>query len=101
MRETSANIIETFISTSRYLDQIYPTELQINKAISFNTEPPSPVWTKLDDFNFEIVNFLFIGGDVFRSPPLHMVRSLFGLREHVLIIVTPTIEIISKFCYRH
>ena len=45
MRETSdnnqANIIETFISTSTtYLDQIYPTELQFNKEISFILTPP-------------------------------------------------------------
>ena len=49
------DIIEAFNSTSRYLDdllnivnpyfeqmvgQIYPTELQLNKANSFNTQAP-------------------------------------------------------------
>ena len=53
-------IIEAFNSTSRYLDdllnidnpcfeqmvsQIYPTELQLNKAISSNTEAPFLFWT--------------------------------------------------------
>ena len=92
-----ADIIEAFNSTSRYLDdllnidnpffeqkvgQIYPTELQLNKANSSETEAPfldlnwsitnvivsSKIYDKLDDFNFEIVNFPFFDGDVSRSP---------------------------------
>ena len=88
---------ETFNTTSRYLDdflnidnpyneqmvsQIYPTELQLNKANSSDTEAPflelnlsitnglvsSKIYDKWDDFNFEIVNFLFLDGDVPRSP---------------------------------
>ena len=54
-RESQADIIEAFNSTSRYLDdllnidniyfgqrvdRIYPTELQLNRANSFNTEAP-------------------------------------------------------------
>ena len=91
------DIIEAFNSTSRYLDdllnidnpyfeqmvgQIYPTELQLNKANSSNTEAPfldlnlsitngtasSKIYEKQDDFNFEIVNFPFLDGDVPRSP---------------------------------
>ena len=83
-----ADIIEAFNSTSRYLDdllnidnpyfeqmvgQIYPTELQLNKANSSDTEAPfldlnlsitngivsSKIYDKRDDFNFEIVNFPF------------------------------------------
>ena len=90
------DIIEAFNSTSRYLDdllyidnpyfeqmlgQIYPTELQLNKANSFDTEAPflnlylsitngivsSKIYYKRDDFNFEIVNFPFLDGDVPRS----------------------------------
>ena len=90
-------IIEAFNSTLRYLDgllnidthyfeqmvgQIYPTELQLNKANSSDTEAPfldlnlsitygivsSKIYDKRDDFNFEIVNFSFLGGDVPRSP---------------------------------
>ena len=62
--------------------QIYPTELQLNKANSSNTEAPfldlnlsitidivsSKIYGKRDDFKFEIVNFPFLGGDVPRSP---------------------------------
>ena len=91
-----ANIIEAFNSTSRYLDdlfnidnpyfeqmvgQIYPTELKLNKANSSDTEAPfldlnlsitygivsSKIYDKRDDFNFEIVNFPFLDGDVPRS----------------------------------
>ena len=92
-----ADIIEAYYSTSRYLDdllnidnpyfeqmvgQIYPTELQLNKVNSLNTEAPfldlnlsitngivsSKIYDKRDDFNFEIVNFQFLDGDVPRSP---------------------------------
>ena len=88
--------IEAFNSTSRYLDdllnidnpyfeqmvgQIYPTE-QLNKANSSDTEAPfldlnlsitngivsSKIYDKQDDFNFEIVNFPFLYGDVPLSP---------------------------------
>ena len=91
------DIIEAFNSTLRYLDdllnidnpyfeqmvgQIYPTELQLNKANSSDTEAPfldltmsttygivsSKIYYKRDDFNFEIVNFPFLDGVVPRSP---------------------------------
>ena len=91
------DIIETFISTSRYLDdllninnpyfeqmvgQIYPTELQLNKANSSDTEAPfldlnlsitnvivsSKIYDKRDDFNFALVNFPFLDGEVPHSP---------------------------------
>ena len=90
-------IIEAFNSTSRCLydllnidnpyfeqmvGQIYPTELQLNKAYSSDTEAPfldlnlsitngivsSKICDKRDYFNFEIVNFPFLDGDVSRSP---------------------------------
>ena len=62
--------------------QIYPTELQLNRANSSDTEAPfldsnlsktngivsSKIYDKRDDFNFEIVNFPFLDGDVPRSP---------------------------------
>ena len=54
--------------------QIYPTELQLNKAISSYTKAPSldlnlsfKFYGKRDDFNFEIVHFRFLNGDVPRS----------------------------------
>ena len=87
------DIIEAFNSNSRYLDdllnidnpyleqmvgQINPTELQLNKANSSDTEAPflvlnlsitngivsSKIYDQRDDFNFEIVNFSFLDGDV-------------------------------------
>ena len=89
------DIIEAFNPTSRYLDdllnidnpyfiqmvgQIYPTELQLNKANSSDTKAlfldlnlsitngiASKIYDKRDDFNFEIVNFPFLDGDVPRS----------------------------------
>ena len=62
--------------------QIYPTELQLNKANSSDTEAPfsdlylsitigivsSKIYDKRDDFNFKIVNFPFLDKDVPRSP---------------------------------
>ena len=61
--------------------QIYPTELQLNKANSSDTEAPfldlnlsitdgivsSKIYDKRDDFNFEIVDFPFLDGDVLHS----------------------------------
>ena len=58
--------------------QIYPTEHQINKANSSATEAPFldlilsiangtvsfKIYDKWGDFNFEIVNFPFLDGDV-------------------------------------
>ena len=85
-----AEIIEAFKSTSRYLDDllnidhpyfegmvnhIYPPELQLNKAKTFDTESPfldlhlcilnGFVSSKIyDDFDFDIVNFPLLDGDV-------------------------------------
>ena len=82
-----ADIIEAFNPTSRYLDdlsnndnpyfdrfvsQIYPPELQLNKANRSETEAPlldlhlsisngfvsSKIYDKRDDFDFDIVNFV-------------------------------------------
>ena len=71
--------------------QIYSTELQINKAISSDTEAPfldlnlsitngmvsSKLYDKQNDFNFEIVNFPFLDGDVPRSPSYRVYISQF------------------------
>ena len=91
-----AEIIEAFKSTSRYLDdllnidnpyfegmvnRIYPSELQLNKANTSDTEAPFldlhlsisngcvsfKMYDKRDDFDFDIVNFPFLDGDVSRS----------------------------------
>ena len=95
--DNQADIIKAFYSTSRYLDdvlnidnpyfegmvnQIYPPELQLNKANTSDTEPPfldlhlsisngfvsSKLYDKRDDFDFDIVNFPFLDGDVPRRP---------------------------------
>ena len=90
--DTQADVIEEFKSTSRYLDdllnidnpyfgglvcQIYPAELQLNKANTFDTEAPilsildgfvSPkIYDKRDDLDFGIVIFPFLDGDVPRT----------------------------------
>ena len=84
---------------------IYPTELQLNKANSSDTQAPfldlsitngivsSKKYDKRDDFNFEIVKFPFLDGDAPR--PLHIVYiflSLFVLQECVLMLMTLTTE---------
>ena len=58
--------------------KIYPSELQLNKANSSDTEAPflylhlttsdgfasSNIYDKRDDFNFDIVNLPFLDGDI-------------------------------------
>ena len=95
--KNQADIIEAFNSTSRYLDdllnidnnyfegmvdQIYPPELQLNKANNSDIDAPfldlhltisngfvsTKIYDKRDDFDFKIVNFPFLDGDVPRSP---------------------------------
>ena len=94
--DKQADVIDAFNTTSRYLDdildvnnvyfdimvsQIYPSELQLNKANTSDTKAAfldmhlsisndivsTKIYDKRDDFNFEIFNFLFIDGDVPRS----------------------------------
>ena len=86
--DKQANVLDAFNSTSRYLDdilninnvyidnmvsQIYPSELQLNKANTsdtdatfvtlhlsiFNDIVSTKRYDKRDDFDFEIVNFPF------------------------------------------
>ena len=65
------------------VSQINSTELQLDKANSSDTVPfldldlsisngivSSKIYDKRDDFNFEIVNFPFLDGDVPRSLPM-------------------------------
>ena len=110
------HIIEAFNSTSRYLDdllnidnpyfeqmvaRIYPTELQLNTANSSDTEAPfldlnlsitneivsSKIYEKRDNFNFQIVNFPFLDGDVPRSPSYGVYISPLILFARVCSIV--------------
>ena len=60
------------------VNQIYPSELQLNKASTSDIEAPffdlhlsisngfvsSKIYDKRDDFDFDIVNFPFLDGDV-------------------------------------
>ena len=95
--DNQTDVIKAFNLTSRYLDdllnidnpyfegmvnQIYPPELQLNKAntsdagASFldlhlsisNGFVSSKIYDKRDDFDFDIVNFPFLDGDVPRRP---------------------------------
>ena len=88
-----SEVIEAFNSTSRYMDDllnidnnffdsmvnhIYPSELQLNKANVSDTEASfldlhlsisvgfvkAKIYDKRDDFDFDIVNFPFLDGDV-------------------------------------
>ena len=103
-----AEIIEAFKSTSRYLEnllnfdnpyfegmvnRIYPPELQFNKTNTSDTEAPfldlhlsisngfvsSKIYDKRDDFDFDIVNFPFLDGDVPRSTSYGVYLYLFTL----------------------
>ena len=94
--ENQSGVIEAFNSTSRYLDdllnidnnffdsmvnRIYPSELQLNKANVSDAEASfldlhlsisdgfvkSKIYDKRDAFDFDIVNFPFLDGDVPRS----------------------------------
>ena len=90
--DKQADVIDAFNTTSTYLDdilninnvyfdnmvsQIYPSELQLNKAneaafldlhLSISNDIVSTkIYDERDDFDFEIVNFPFLDGDVPRS----------------------------------
>ena len=86
--DTQADVIDAFNTTSIYLDdilninnvyfdnmvsQIYPSELQLDKATTSDTEAAfldlhlsisndivsTKIYDKRDNFNFEVVNFPF------------------------------------------
>ena len=112
-----------FNTTSRYLhdilninnvyfdnmvSHIYPLELKLNKANASDTEATfldlhlsisndivsTKIYDKRDDFDFEIVIFPFLDGDV---PPLHPMESIylnsFALLEHLAMLLTSTLAI--------
>ena len=87
------------------VSQIYPTELQLNKANFFDTEASlfelnfsitngkvsSSMYDELNDFNFEMISFPFFDRDVPRSPSYGVyISQLIYLREYVLILVAST-----------
>ena len=94
--DKQADIIDAFNTTFRYLEdilninnvyfdcmvsEIYPSELQLNKANTSDTEASfldlhllisndiasTKIYDKRDVFDFKIVNFPFLDGDVPRS----------------------------------
>ena len=103
--DKKAYVIDAFNTTSRYLEdilniynvyfdnmvsQIYPSELQLNKTNTSDTEATfldlhlsisndivsTKIYDKRDDFDFEIVNFPFLDGDVPRSTSYGVYISL-------------------------
>ena len=122
-RENRADIIEAFNSTSRYLDdllnidniyfdqmvdRIYPIELQLNRANSSDTDAPflylnlcisngtvsTKIYDKRDDFDFDIVNFSFLDGDVPR-------RTSYGIYLSQLIRFARASSNLNDFNYRN
>ena len=117
-RENQADIIEAFNSTSRYLDdllnidniyfdqmvdRIYPTELQLNRANSSDTEAPfldlnpcisnGTVSTKI--YDFDIVNFPFLDCDVPRRTSYGVYISQlirFARASRILMTLTTVIK---------
>ena len=93
--DNQSGVFEAFNSTSQYLDdllnidnnffdsmvnRIYPSELQLNKANVSNAEASfldlhlsifsfvkTKIYDKRDDYDFDIVNFPILDGDVPRS----------------------------------
>ena len=119
-----SEVIEAFLSTSRYLDDllnidnnffdsmvnhIYPSELQLNKANVSDTEAlfwdlhlsisgdfvKTKIFDKRDDFDFDIVNFLFLDGDVPRNPMVFILLNLFILLE--CSVMSMTLILVIKF----
>ena len=122
-RENQADITEALNSTSRYLDdllnidniyfdqmvdRIYPTELQVNRANSSDTEAPfldlnlcisngtvsTKIYDKRDDFDFDIVNFSFLDCDVLR-------RTSYGVYISQLIRFARAFSNLNDFNYRN
>ena len=122
-RENQADIIEASNSTLRYLDDllnidniyfdqmvnpIYPTELQSNKANSSDTEASfldlnlcisngtvsTKIYDKRGDFDFELVNFPFLDGDVPR-------RNSYGVYISQLIRLVEASSNLSDFNCRN
>ena len=135
--DKQADVIDAFNTTSRYLDdilninnvcfdnmvsQIYPSELQLNKADTSDTEATfldlhlsisnnivsTKIYDKRDDFDFEIVNFPFLDGDapcstlygVYNSQLIRFARASnyvadFNTRNKLLT------QKLLKQCYRY
>ena len=116
--ENQSGVIEAFNSTSRYLDdllnidnnffdsmvnRIYPSELQLNKANVSDAEAlfldlhlsisdgfvKTKIYDKRDEFDFDILNFPFLDGDVLvRHPMVFIFLNLFDLLQFLVNLMT-------------
>ena len=116
--DNQSDVIEAFNSTSWYLDdllnidnnffdsminRIYPSELQLNITNVQDTEAScldlqlsisdgfvkTEIYDKRDDFDFDIVNFPFLDGDVPRSTSYGFIfLNLFDLFECPVMLMT-------------
>ena len=89
------------------ISQIYPSELQLNKAntsvmeaaflylhLSISNDIVSTkIYDKRDDFDFEIANFPFLDGNAPRSTSYGVILNSFVLLEHLAILLTSTLAI--------
>ena len=90
------------------MDRIYPTELQLIRANSSDTEAPvldlnlcisngtvsTKIYDKRDDFDFDIVNFPFLDGEVPR-------RTSYGVYISQLIRFARASSNLNDFNYRN
>ena len=117
------------------VDRIYPTELQLNRANSSDTKAlfldlnlcisngtvSTKIYDKRDDFDFDIVNFPFLDGDVPRrtsygvyiSQLIRFARTSSNLNDFTVIkpllpkflgraiIILNFVRRFSKFYHRH
>ena len=99
------------IGFEHMVHRIYPAELQLDKAIASDTEGlkseaafldlnlsihndivSTEIYDKRDDFNFNIVNFPFLDGDVPHVPLMvYIYLNLFALPEHLRMLLTSII----------
>ena len=121
--DKQADVVDAFNTTSRYLDdilninnvyfdnmvsQIYLSELQLKKANASDTKAAfldlhlsisndivsTKIYDKRDDFDFEIVNFPFLDGDV---PP----STSYGVNISQLIRLTRASSYVADFNTRN
>ena len=121
--DKQADVIDAFNTTSRYLDgilninnvyfdnmvsQIYPSELQLNKANASDTEAAfldlhlsisndivsTKIYDKRDDFDFEGINFPFLDVDVPRSTSYGVyISQLIRFARTLAMLLTSTLAI--------
>ena len=91
------------------ISQIYPSELQVNKANTSDTKAAfldlhlsnsndivsTKIYDKRDEFDFEMVIFPFLNGDAPLSlhPMVSISLNSFVLLEHLAMLLTSTLTI--------